>query len=141
MNAQNGAQGRVWPSLAQLLDGHPDVTNVSYENPYMTGHPACGCGWQQGDESNIGPYWRDHIEAAWTEACTIRTVEELESPPRLSIILDADQVVVRRDPWGEFSTVKWFPLDSRDSLDRDFGLDAEDVRLPALLIHNPDWSK
>ena len=82
----------------------------------------------------------EHVAAEWRAACTIRTPAELNALPTLSVILDADGVVVRRDPWGEFHDApRWHPLDGLDHSAHDFGLNADEVQLPARLIWNPEW--
>jgi hypothetical protein len=52
-----------------------------------------------------------------------------------------DGIVVRRDPWGEFhDSPRWHPLDGIDHQAHDFGLDADEVQLPASLLFSPDWN-
>lgn len=80
------------------------------------------------------------VADALRELLTVRSVEELDALPPLTVILDADGVVVRRDPWGEFhDSPRWHPLDGSDHQARDFGLDADEVQLPALVLYRPDW--
>lgn len=126
-----------FPPLATVLDQHPDVTHHSYANPRMYGDPACGCGWEQGDDSDHGPYWRDHFNAVWSDLRTIVTPEQLAALPIGSAIRELNHPVP-----GVFELQE---LDETDDVATAWyvvgdGWPAE-PRLPAVLVWHPDWAQ
>lgn len=92
------------------------------------------------EEINSWPSQSQHQAEMWREACTVTTVEQLDALPDRTVILDADGAVLRRNPWLSDVPPLWFPLDGYSGMDRDLGLLAEDVDLPARIIHHPDWT-
>lgn len=134
LDLQGGVVSTEHPTLVEVLKQHGDITHDDHENPYVYGHPSCICGWEQGDESDHGPFWRNHIESVWREARTIRTVDQLEALPDRSVVYEK-----RRD-------VAWMK-DGRASIDRPWWCTGSEIEepsaeivLPVLLIHHPDWS-
>lgn len=116
-------EGAASPRLQVVLATH-QATRRAIDSP--TGSAwACLCG---------EPHSAAHIAAAWREACTIRTVQELESLPF--------EVVVR-DASGEV----WAHSDTRLGLLYGFWIQPGEevpsngtmVALPALLLWHPDW--
>lgn len=97
--------------------------------------------WHSLSESDRDAWRRmvDTAGVAWREACTVTTVADLDALPDRTVIIDADDTVLRRNPWHSESPVKWYPFDGDEPYERDFGITAEDVTLPARVIHNPDW--
>ena len=107
-----------FPSLADALKGHRE----DYDSVF----PSCECGWTQGDDSEVGPFWRDHADALWREVRTIRTVEELAALPEGSVVRYHDGSTDQRDVEGEWSW-SWGAM---EALLTDGA---------ALLIWHPDW--
>lgn len=97
--------------------------------------------WHSLSESDRDAWRRmaDAAGGAWREACTVTTVEQLDALPDRAVILDVDGVVLRRNPWLSENPALWFPLDGYSSLEQDFGIAADEIDLPARVIHHPDW--
>ncbi|WP_037162642.1 hypothetical protein [Rhodococcoides fascians] len=68
-------------------------------------------------------------------AQSLRTLDDLKVLPRRSIVLDANDVTYRLDPWHVDRTATWYPFDGWDAFHRDFGVDVDDIALPATLLH------
>lgn len=117
-----------FPTLAKVLRDHLDITEDGYRNPYMAGHPACECGWEQGDASGIGPYWSDHVAEVWREACSIATFEDLYALPVGCIVRFSSGTTDEREKTGWC----WGPTEHEFAF-----ADGEN----ALVIWHPDWSK
>lgn len=114
-----------FPSLAAVLRKHADITEDEGSNPFLPGHPACACGWEQNDASGVGPFWSNHAAEVWREACTITTTDQLDALPTGAFVRDAyGQIMERRrgEAWWRYSE-KQLPLE-----------------LPALLIWHPGWT-
>lgn len=74
-------------------------------------------------------------ELGWRPpARSLRTVGDLKALPHRSIVLGRDDVTYRRSPWGLREST-WYPLDGWDAFHRDFGVDVEEIALPATLLH------
>lgn len=77
-----------------------------------------------------------NVELAWREACTIRSVEQLDALPAQSVIRDdigdRDGYVYEKSPDGEGDVPWWHDGDPTN---------VDEIDLPALLIFHPDWSK
>lgn len=93
---------------------------------------SCLCGWPED-----APGLHDHAEhqaAAWREACTITTVDQLDALPVGSVVmplwyLDAGPCWKLSDGWfGVFSDKPMYPLGSRQKGNA------------ALLVWHPGWS-
>lgn len=109
---------REFPTLADVIDKH---TPSGAE-----GHVTCWCGEQFSSFREHA----EHVAAAWRDACTIRTVEELDALPFGAVVrTECGSITDRyRDEDG---TLEWWVDGSPDA-----GV-GED--LPALLIWHPDW--
>jgi hypothetical protein len=112
-----------FPGLSDFLSGHLDVTENSI-------HPECTCGWEQNDDSGVGPYWRDHIEAAWRKACAIGTVEQLQDLPKGCVIRGLTGAVFEK-----FADARWYP----SGFGRSVPVDRLNTALPARLLWHPEW--
>lgn len=128
----------AWPSLAQALDQHPDVTHNPYENPRMYGDPACGCGWHQVDATGRGEHWHDHFATVWRELRTVRTAEQLATLPVGVVVRELEHPVP-----GIFTLE-----DTTDDLDGAEGCwyvigdgRPTDPTLPVLLLDHPEWAQ
>lgn len=95
---------REFPQLAAVVDKH---TPSGAE-----GHVQCWCG----EQFHAFREHADHVADAWREACTIRTVEELDALPQFAVV---------RDRVGTIWENCW----------------ASRIVLPALLIWHPDWER
>lgn len=65
----------------------------------------------------------------------LRTVDALMALPDRSIILDANDVTYRLNPWHSERDRTWYPFDGSSAFERDFGVDVDDIALPATLLH------
>ncbi|SBS73835.1 hypothetical protein MHPYR_180083 [uncultured Mycobacterium sp.] len=93
------------------------------------------------DEAQLG-YCED-LADAWREACTITTVEQLDALPFESVIRDQDGIILAHNPRHVYPSQlrPWWPLSGYSALERDYGVEAESITLPALLIWSPDWER
>lgn len=125
-----------FPSLAEVFRKHLLLDFLDTNGNHLP--PECYCGWYSPDEYRTRIEHPDHVEQMWREACTVTTVEQLDALPEGTVILDADDAVLRRNPWRS-RPGRWYPLDGFDAYDRDFGIKIDKIPLPARVIHHPDW--
>lgn len=121
-----------FPSLAEVLAKHVDITNDEWRNNFMHGHPSCACGWEQNDDSGIGPFWSDHFAEMWRETRMIRTPDQLDALPVGTVLReDYDGTIWTLHDGGKhidaFRECDYLPLLTSA------------ISLPARVIHNPDW--
>ena len=130
------------PSLADVIATHR--WSRTTDLPWVV--RCAGCEWTTDLRNTAKTSTKlvaEHAEPVWREACSIRSVAQLDALPHRSVILDRDGAVLRRDPWGVFhDSPKWHPLDSEGgAYENDFGLDPGEVKLDALLLWHPDWAQ
>ena len=116
-----------FPTLAEVLAPHADYVS--------NGVRYCTCGtW--GDDSETAQHSRlafmTHVREVWMDACTITTVEQLESLP-VGVILIYPDVQFTPPPMFAKYTGGWKFMD--------MGTFAIDISLPARLIWHPEWSE
>lgn len=121
-----------YPTLAEVLSGH-----------VSDGYDYCSCGWRYSwlDESpGWSAEWGEHAAAAWREACTIRTADQLESLPHKSLLQVAytsaagwnlTEVWERRNEVWHCLAAPLIPPSGSDGT----------PKLPALLLWHPSWSQ
>ncbi|MFV8169876.1 hypothetical protein [Mycolicibacterium peregrinum] len=108
-----------FPTLAEVLDKHRQgIVHDGWWECYDCGKP----------------HNAEHQAAAWRDACTITTVEQLDTLPEASVIhvphkRTASSIEKRHGLWWPSRSTGPFPNLTRDNL------------LPALLIWYPEWSK
>lgn len=121
-----------FPSLAQVLARHE-----SMRDPYRRCQ-VCICDrWSDTDHGDNGHHTHvAHQADAWREACTIRTVEELEALPDGATVRGANGHAFEKssESWT-FDDRRWGEA-GNSSPDR-----SEDIKLPALLIWHPEWER
>ena len=87
---------------------------------------------------NSNDDWSRHANEAWREACTIRTVEQLDALPEGAIVRDrGGRVFEQTTNWrcaGKGFTAWWSETGEEGEASSD-----ELNDLPALLIWNPNW--
>lgn len=126
-----------FPSLAAVVAAHRWVSKSTFSR-YRAG---CSCGWERdivGTNRKGLQLHGEHVEQVWREACTVTTVAGLNKLPGHTVIMDADDAVLRQNPWCS-RPGRWYPLDGFDAYDRDFGIEVDAIPLPARVIHHPDW--
>jgi hypothetical protein len=107
-------EGAASPRLQDVIAEH-QATRRTVESLWGSAW-ACVCG---------EPHSPQHVAAAWREACTIRTLAQLDALPTQSAVRTAYGEILERAAGGwtagddvVWPAVKW---------------------LPALLVWNPDW--
>lgn len=110
-----------FPTLAKALDGHRE----DYESTI----PSCECGWEQGDDSGVGPFWRDHADALWLEARTVRTAKDLAALPAGTVVRSKANSIACH--FGEQRGVVFGD-------DRPFNWG--NLRRPVVVLEHPEWS-
>lgn len=122
-----------FPTLAEVVAKHRWVSKSSTTR-YVAG---CACGW----ELDIANTHRtglqlhgEHVEQVWREACTIRTVEQLDALPDRSVVFAANEAA-----WIKVSG--WSPDEPWWVTGSSIESPSADIALPALLIRHPDWAK
>lgn len=114
------------PTLAGVIAAHPEGQDWGIPNGECT---EC--------EEYTSATWAEHIESAWREACTIRTLEELNALPVGSIVVTmwdpAPHHVMTRFTDG------WFGWPSRDC--PLFPLGAAKGDEWVLLVWHPGWAR
>ena len=110
-----------FPSLAELLAQHGFLSTMN----------ICAC--QHGLNGNFGlmnpDQWRAHVAAAWREACTIRTVEQLDALPAGAIVRSRGEVAYER---ARTPGSDWYGTNLAT-------VTGSDIGLPALCIWHPSW--
>mgnify|MGYP003593333380 CR=1 FL=1 len=74
-------------------------------------------------------------------ARVIESVEDLQTLPDRSIILDADDVTYRLNPWDVDREPRWYPFDGPSAFARDFGVQAGDISFPVTVLWEPGDSQ
>ncbi|MGV0805768.1 hypothetical protein [Mycolicibacterium setense] len=124
----------AFPTLAEIVNGHHWYRPARHDKPWIT--RCVGCNWI-GDTRNTGKsatgLHAEHVQAEWLKACTITTVEQLDSLPDGSVVHvphkpSASSVEGRYGQWWPNRSEGPYPYDRRNEL------------LPARLIHHPEWS-
>lgn len=111
-----------FPTLAEVHAEHQPA-------PFPSS--CCRCGVDLADGEHRADRWDiahgEHVEQAWREACTIRTVEQLDALPDGAIVADCNRhPVYKRDGI-------WWSGSQRASIAPPYGF-------PALLLWHPDWA-
>lgn len=133
--------GAASPRLQDVLMAHRYSSPIARSHPWaVQKNPAgcAGCSWEAVDPVEGGHYLDQHAEhqaAVWREACTIRTVAQLDALPVGSVVmplwyLAAGPCWRLSDGWfGVFIDKPMYPLGARTKPDNS-----------ALLVWHPDWS-
>lgn len=105
-------------SLEQHLAAHREV-GVDPDNNWST---VCICGTVIADEYadvDVDALHNAHVAAAWREVRTVRTVEELDALPAMTVVRGADEFVWERNSvpnvWGD---LQWEYVGDSDPQDR-----------------------
>ncbi|BBY78910.1 hypothetical protein MPUL_00680 [Mycolicibacterium pulveris] len=113
------------PTLAQVVEQH-----VYSPNTYL-----CSCSRDDDDAPTISfTEWAVHVAAVWREACTITTAGQLDALPTGAVIRTAG-VVYASEPRTGVQANAWVAIGDR------YRHCSDEILLPALLIHHPDWSR
>lgn len=92
-----------------------------------TGHVEPGFTPQQIIRAMQNSGWRPPLRV-------IDSVETLAVLPNRSIILDAEDVTYRLNPWHMDSVPRWYPFDGSSAYERDFGVQAGDISFPVTVL-------
>lgn len=100
-------------------------------------HWTNNCWWHCDGGTAMSPATHaQHQAEMWREACTIRTVEQLDALPNHVVVLSADTWAwTRIDEDGYSPGEWWFPAGG------EVGSSSDRIELPALLLWHPDWSR
>lgn len=100
-------------------------------------HVRCDSSERIDNDEELG----QHIADEWRDACTIRTVEQLDALPIGSVVRTTEERVAVKtgERWGNQSGYgSWWSVADED----EFDLSSDELDdPPALLIFHPDWSK
>ncbi len=84
------------------------------------------------DPGTVGE-WPEHVATSWAEACTIRTIQQLEALPDDSTIRVIDGGEINRKTSRRDGSAEWWTTGSEEDIRSTVAL------LPALLIDHPEW--
>lgn len=133
--------GAASPRLQDVLAEHR--LTVSFADGFMSGTCA-GCGWTQDvDQSHRSgiELHADHQAAVWREACTIRTVEQLDALPDGAVVRGAGEAYALALEGNVFERSECF-ADARSSwmvVGWDIPVGVSSIELPAVLLWYPAW--
>jgi hypothetical protein len=121
-----------FPSLAEVVTEHRWMGPLGYD--WLT--KCSGCGWG-GDTRNTGKtcisLHAEHVEQKWREACTVRTIDQLDALPEGSLLSSGYcRGGLGPTAWGKSA---WFFPGSKCSVDGDM------IGVPAVLLWHPDWER
>lgn len=130
-----------FPALAAVVRQHRLVTYLdkSSGSLWIGSWPTryrCECGWVSDESDCTRTDHPEHVESAWREVCTVRTVEQLDGLP--------DHAIVRSSTDGHaYEKSMLFTMAGRRWWEAGNGspVRSADIGLPALLIWHPDWAK
>lgn len=122
-----------FPTLVQVLLQHVIIEATP-------DRVTCWCG----EHYTNSIHHTEHAAAAWTRACVITTVEQLDALPAGAVVVTAEPD--REDLFGYGSWTKCLPHGAyRTPLTwwwwaMDYPQDPADIPLPCRLVWHPDWA-
>jgi len=121
----SGLHDVLYEAFWKAGDAIDDDDTVGYDHPYMDR------AMDMIDTSGSGmprQFWT-HMADAWREACTIRTVEQLDALPHDAVVMTSERVVYQRarTPFRDWYSTVFSEVKT------------DEIPLPALLLWHPDW--
>lgn len=122
------------------MSDFPTFTSVYVKHRWTRTGPkrvrCTGCDWTaeltDGGKSSV-ELVAQHVEQVWLDVRTIRTLEQLNSLPEQTVILNLMFGVVFELAIENDGTAAWYAIHS--------DVPRPSVTLPALLIHHPQWAR
>ena len=112
------------PTLLEVLSEHQFVWDI-----FGARCVSRGCDW-----TGYRAQHPTHQLEVWDEACTIKTVEELDALPDRSAVHEPDRDIVWMKD-GRYTSEPWWGTGS------DIESASTDIHLPARLVHRPATAK